>query len=57
MYLNQLLHDEQLALMRQAEAIDPSEVAAYRTLLKSLAEQISAYPLVHHPYPCRARAG
>lgn len=48
MPLNQLLHDEQVTLMRAAGAKDRREVESYRNQLAELANQISAYALRNH---------
>ena len=45
MPLNQLLHDEQLTLIRAARAKDRHEAEGYRTRLAKLDDQISAFPL------------
>ena len=50
MCLNQLLEDEQIALMRYSAATKPSEVMRYRPKIESLGQRFKSFPYRHRPY-------
>lgn len=50
MCLNQLLEDEQIALMRYSAATKPSEVMRYRRKIESLGQRFKSFPYRHRPY-------
>ncbi len=50
MCLNQLLEDEQIALMRYSAATKPSEVMRYRRRIESLGQRFKSFPYRHRPY-------
>lgn len=50
MCLNQLLEDEQIALMRYSAATKPSEVMRYRRKIASLGQRLKSFPYRHRPY-------
>ncbi|QCB54547.1 hypothetical protein E5675_08930 [Sphingopyxis sp. PAMC25046] len=58
MCLNQLLEDEQLALMRYSAVTKPSEIMRYRRKIESLGQRFKSFPYHHRPYfPSNAAAG
>lgn len=58
MCLNQLLEEEQIALMRYSAATKPSEVMRYRRKIESLGQRFKSFPYRHRPYfPLNAGAG
>src|SRR3546814_11117246 len=50
MCLNQLLEDEQIALMRYSAATKPSEVMGYRRKIESIGQCFKSFPYRHRPY-------
>lgn len=50
MNLNELLHIEQVHLMRRAAAHSPCEIAMHGRELASVARRLSALPYNHRPY-------
>ncbi|APW72947.1 hypothetical protein C3E99_13310 [Sphingopyxis sp. MG] len=50
MCLNQLLEEEQIALMRYSAATKPSEVMRYRRKIESLGRRFKPFPYRHRPY-------
>ena len=58
MCLNQLLEDEQLALMHYSAATDPTEIDRYGRKIESLGRRLKSFPYRHRPYfPSNAGAG
>lgn len=58
MCLNQLLEEEQIALMRYSAATKPSEVMRYRRKIESLGQRFKFFPYRHRAYfPSNAAAG
>jgi hypothetical protein len=58
MCLNQLLEDEQIALMRYSAATDPTEIDRYGRKVESLGRSLKSFPYRHRPYfPPNAGAG
>ena len=49
MCLNQLLEEEQIALMRYSAATKPSEVMRYRRKSESLGQRFKSFPYRHRP--------
>lgn len=50
MCLNQLLEDEQIALMRYAAAISPAAIDRYTSEVETVARRLKAHPYHHRPY-------
>ena len=50
MSVTQILHDEQIAMMRHASATHPSEIARHRNELARLAGKLACFVYPHRPY-------
>lgn len=50
MCLNELLRDEQIALMRHAATTNPAEISVHRRTLSLFSKALTAYPYPHRPY-------
>jgi len=53
MCLNEILKDEQLALIRYSQSTEPSEKKSLRKKLTSIRHLLKAHPYPHHPYAQR----
>ena len=54
MCLNQILQDEQLALMRYSRATSAPDLAAWRRHLGVITAAFQSYHYPHHPFVWRA---
>lgn len=50
MCFNQLLHDEQIALMRYSSATDPVEIDRYGRRIEIIGRCLRYFPYRHRPY-------
>ena len=50
MCLNQILFDEQIALMRCHAASDPAHIRRHRGHMADASRLVAAYPYPHRPY-------
>jgi len=57
MDLNQILKNEQIALMQHSTASDPAQTGTYRRKLSLFSRQLESHPYPHRPYPQRVRDG
>lgn len=55
MTLNQILHDEQIAMMRHASATSLSELAAHRGEIDRISKMLSRFTYPHRPYLANVR--
>ncbi len=51
MSITQILHDEQIAMMRHASATLPAELDRHRLELARLAGKLARFAYPHRPYP------
>lgn len=56
MDLNQLLHDEQRAMMRLASVITPSDPGKYHQEIARISDRLSLFRYPHRPYVAPSRA-
>lgn len=56
MGLNQILHDEQIAMIRHSSATAPSEISQYRREVGRFAGRLSLFTYPHRPYLAPSRA-
>jgi len=56
MCLNELLHNEQITLMRYAAASEPAVLDAQRRKLSMFAHMLEAHPYPHRPYDLSGHA-
>ncbi|AIT82076.1 MULTISPECIES: hypothetical protein [Novosphingobium] len=57
MCLNQLLQDEQIALMRYSAATDPTEIDRYGRTIETIGLCLGSFPYRHRPYFPRNATG